>query len=81
MGEKPGGDVVCKRVFSLQEVDNLVRYEIFERKALEAMLFGMDCLVQEVHLTRDVLVWNSTDGFGRASAMGLRRCVVIRNYG
>jgi hypothetical protein len=48
LGEKPGGDVVCKRVFSLQEADYLVRYEIFERKALEAMLFGMDCLVQEV---------------------------------
>ena len=42
-------------IFPLQEVDNLVRYEIFERKALEAMLFGMDCLVQEVHVTRDVL--------------------------
>jgi hypothetical protein len=34
----------------LQEVDNLERCEIFERKALEAMLFGMDCLVQEVHM-------------------------------
>ena len=42
-------------IFPLQEVDTLVRCEIFERKALEAMLFGMDCLVQEVHVTRDVL--------------------------
>ena len=81
MGEKPGGDVVCKRKFPLQEVDNLERCEIFERKALEAMLFGMDSLVQEVHLTRDVLVSEFDGRFGRSSAMGLRRCVVIRNYG
>ena len=45
-------------------MDTLVRCEIFERKALEAMLFGMDCLVQEVHVTRDVLVQNSMEGSG-----------------
>jgi hypothetical protein len=28
------------------------------------MLFGMDCLVQEVHVTRDVLVRNSMEGSG-----------------
>ena len=62
-------------------MDTLVRCEIFERKALEAMLFGMDCLVQEMHVTRDVLVSEFNGRFRRSSAMGLRRCVVIRNYG
>ena len=83
MQKKPGGDVVssCKRKFPLQEVDILERCEIFERKALEVMLFGMDCLVQEVHLTRDVLVSEFDGRFGRPSAMGLRRCVVIHHYG
>ena len=31
-------------IFPLQEVDNLLRYEIFEHNALEAMLSGKDCL-------------------------------------
>ena len=47
------------------------------------MLFGMDCLVQEVHIPRDVLVSEFDGRFGRSSAiaMGLRRCAVICNYG
>ena len=60
---------------------DLVRYENLEHTALKAMLFGMDCLVQEVHLTRDVLVSEFDGRFRRSSAMGLRRCVVIHNYG
>ena len=41
-------------IFPLREVDTLVRCEIFKREALEAMLLGMDCLAQEVHVTLDV---------------------------
>ena len=44
-------------------------------------VFWMDCLVQEVHIIRDVLVSEFDETFGGSSAMGLRRCVVIRNYG
>jgi len=64
-------------------VGDLVRYEILEHTALKAMLFGMDCLVQEVHIPRDVLVSEFDGRFGRSSAiaMGLRRCAVICNYG
>ena len=48
----------------MQEVGDLVRYEILEHTALKAMLFGMDCLVQEVHIPRDVLVSEFDGRFG-----------------
>jgi hypothetical protein len=44
------------------------------------MLIGMDCLVQEVHVTQDVSVLEFDGRLWKSSVVGFRRCVEIINY-